>query len=117
MVTTFSGLVLKSTTAHIFHVGDSRIYRFRKNANSSDLELLTTDHRVWISEEKNYLSRAMGIDMHIDIDYKKFAIEIDDVFVMTTDGIHDYLSDAQIKEHLQSMLDSMSSRIRSSPTH
>lgn len=102
MVTTFSGLVLKSTTAHIFHVGDSRIYRFRKNANSSDLELLTTDHRVWISEEKNYLSRAMGIDMHIDIDYKKFAIEIDDVFVMTTDGIHDYLSDAQIKEHLQS---------------
>lgn len=98
MVTTFSGLVLKSTTAHIFHIGDSRIYRFR----DGDLELLTTDHRVWISEEKNYLSRAMGIDLHLDIDYKKFAIEVGDVFLMSTDGIHDYLDDHQLKGHLQS---------------
>ena len=97
MVTTFSALVFKSTTAHIFHVGDSRIYRFR----SGDLELLTTDHRVWISDEKNYLSRAMGIDHHLDIDYKKIGIEVNDVFLMTTDGIHDYLDNHQLKEHLK----------------
>ena len=101
MVTTFSAVVFKSTTAHIFHIGDSRIYRFRDNNNSGDLELITTDHRVWISDEKNYLSRAMGIDSHLDIDYKTLAIEEGDVFVMTTDGIHDYLSDQQIKEHLK----------------
>ena len=102
MVTTFSALVLKSTTAHIFHIGDSRIYRFRQNKNrSGDLELLTTDHRVWISDEKNYLSRAMGIDSHLDIDYKTLAIEEGDTFLMTTDGIHDYLSDQQLKEHLK----------------
>ena len=102
MVTTFSALVLKSTTAHIFHIGDSRIYRFRQNKNrSSDLELLTTDHRVWISDEKNYLSRAMGIDSHLDIDYKTLAIEQGDTFLMTTDGVHDYLSDQQLKEHLK----------------
>ncbi|VAW52846.1 Serine/threonine protein kinase [hydrothermal vent metagenome] len=110
MVTTFSAIVFKSTTAHIFHIGDSRIYRYRqnnkqnksKNKTSGDLELITTDHRVWISDEKNYLSRAMGIDSHLDIDYKKLAIEQGDVFIMTTDGIHDYLSDLQIKEHLNS---------------
>ncbi len=101
MVTTFSALVLKSTTAHIFHIGDSRIYRFRQHKNSSDLELLTTDHRVWISDEKNYLSRAMGIDSHLDIDYKTLAIEEGDTFLMTTDGVHDYLSDQQLKEHLK----------------
>ena len=102
MVTTFSALVLKSTTAHIFHIGDSRIYRFRQNKNrSGDLELLTTDHRVWISDEKNYLSRAMGIDSHLDIDYKTLAIEEGDTFLMTTDGVHDYLSDQQLKEHLK----------------
>ena len=102
MVTTFSALVLKSTTAHIFHIGDSRIYRFRQNKNrSGDLELLTIDHRVWISDEKNYLSRAMGIDSHLDIDYKTLAIEEGDTFLMTTDGIHDYLSDQQLKEHLK----------------
>ena len=101
MVTTFSALVFKSTTAHIFHIGDSRIYRFRQNSKAGDLELLTTDHRVWISDEKNYLSRAMGIDSHLDIDYKTLAIEEGDVFLMTTDGIHDYLSDQQLKEHLK----------------
>ncbi len=102
MVTTFSALVLKSTTAHIFHIGDSRIYRFRPNSHSGDFELLTTDHRVWISEEKNYLSRAMGIDFHLDIDYKTVDMAVGDLYVMTTDGIHDYLGDAQIKQHLQS---------------
>jgi len=101
MVTTFSAVVFKSTTAHIFHIGDSRIYRFRQNDNNSDFEQITTDHRVWISDEKNYLSRAMGIDSHLDIDYKTLAIEQGDIFVMTTDGIHDYLSDQQIKEHLK----------------
>lgn len=101
MVTTFSAIVFKSTTAHIFHIGDSRIYRFRRTNNSVDLELITTDHRVWISDEKNYLSRAMGIDSHLDIDYRTLAIEQGDEFLMTTDGIHDYLNDQQLKEHLK----------------
>ncbi len=98
MVTTFSALVLKSTTAHIFHIGDSRIYRYR----DGDFEQLTTDHRVWISDTKNYLSRAMGIDLHLDIDYKTLPVEIGDLFIMTTDGVHDYLDEAQIKKHINS---------------
>lgn len=102
MVTTFSALVLKSTTAHIFHIGDSRIYRYRTHDDKSDFELLTTDHRVWISDEKNYLSRAMGIDFHLDIDYKMTDMEVGDIYVMTTDGIHDYLNDTRIKQQLQS---------------
>ena len=102
MVTTFSAIVFKSTTAHIFHIGDSRIYRFRPNKNNADFELLTTDHRVWISDNKNYLSRAMGIDFHLDIDYKTVDLEEGDIYLMTTDGIHDYLNDAQIKQLLHS---------------
>ena len=94
MVTTFSALILKSTTAYLFHIGDSRIYRYR----DGDLELLTTDHRVWISDTKSYLSRAMGIDLHLDIDFKAVPIAIGDLFIMTTDGVHDYLDDAHIKQ-------------------
>src|SRR5690606_10917165 len=48
-VCTFSAMVIKSTTAHIFHVGDARIYRVQDN----NLEQLTNDHRVWISQEKS----------------------------------------------------------------
>jgi serine/threonine protein phosphatase PrpC len=109
MVTTFSALVLKSTTAHLFHIGDSRIYRYR----NGDLEQLTTDHRVWISEQNNYLSRAMGIDFHLDIDYKTIDLAEGDIFVMTTDGIHDYLNETQLKHQLQSSaeLDDTADRI------
>ena len=69
MVTTLSVLVIKSSTAHLFHVGDTRIYRMRQGK----LECLTHDHRVHVSEDKNYLSRAMGIELHMEIDYRRIA--------------------------------------------
>ncbi len=96
MVSTFSALILKSTTAHIFHAGDSRIYRYRQGT----LEQLTQDHRVWVGTSQNYLSRAMGIDVHLDIDYKTLDVEVADVFIMTTDGVHDFVQDATLKQLL-----------------
>src|SRR5512140_1660946 len=56
-VCTLSAMVIKSTTAHIFHIGDSRIYRLAGNA----LEQLTEDHRVVVSSEQSYLGRALGV--------------------------------------------------------
>ncbi len=56
-VCTLSAMIIKSTTAYIFHLGDSRIYRLRKG----ELTQLTDDHRTWVSSEQSYLSRAMGI--------------------------------------------------------
>ena len=100
-VSTFSGLIIKSNTAHIFQIGDSRIYRYRDGT----LEQLTQDHRVWFSQEKNYLSRAIGIDLHLDIDYKTQEVEVGDLFIMTTDGIHDYLNNHQLKDLLSSKSD------------
>lgn len=97
MVTTFSAMVLKSTTAHIFHVGDSRIYRLREG----DFECLTNDHRINVSRGDSYLSRAMGIDHLLDIDYRTVSIVQGDVFLMTTDGVHDYLSSQHLKSLLQ----------------
>lgn len=87
MVTTFSALVIKSATAYLFHVGDTRVYRYR----SGELEQLTRDHRTQVSPDKNYLNRAMGIDLNLDIDYRSFAVEPGDLFLLTTDGIHDFL--------------------------
>ncbi len=98
MVTTLTILILKSTTAHIFHIGDSRIYRLR----DEQLEQLTRDHRVWISDEKNYLNRAMGIELHLDIDYRKIPLEKDDIFLLSTDGIHDFINTKTLREILNS---------------
>jgi serine/threonine protein phosphatase PrpC len=89
MVTTLSVLVIKSATAHLFHVGDTRIYRMRRGK----LERLTHDHRVHVSADKNYLSRAMGIELNMEIDYRSLTVEVDDIYLLTTDGVHDYLND------------------------
>jgi serine/threonine protein kinase/serine/threonine protein phosphatase PrpC len=97
MVTTFDALVLKSTTAHLFHVGDARVYRLR----GDDFECLTRDHRVNVSREQSYLSRAMGIDSILDIDYRTVSLRQDDLFLMSTDGVHDYLSPERLRALLR----------------
>ena len=97
MVTTFTGLVIKSTTAHLFHVGDSRLYLFR----DGELERLTRDHRVWVSKDRDFLSRAMGIDAHVDIDYRRLAVEPGDLFLFTTDGVTGYLTDNRLRQLLR----------------
>ncbi|WP_020162006.1 bifunctional protein-serine/threonine kinase/phosphatase [Cycloclasticus pugetii] len=89
LATTMSALVVKSSTVHLFHIGDTRIYRIR----DKQLELLTDDHRFWVSKEKNYLTRAIGIDLHLEIDYSHFLLEEGDTFLFTTDGVHEFVSD------------------------
>ncbi len=97
MVSTLSILVLKSTTAHIFHIGDSRVYRLRKG----DLEQVTRDHRVWLANDKNYLNRAMGIEPRLEVDYKSLPLAVGDVFMLTTDGVHDFIDEKSLKKLLQ----------------
>jgi serine/threonine protein phosphatase PrpC/predicted Ser/Thr protein kinase len=87
-VCTLSAIVIKSTTAHLFHIGDSRIYRLSGNA----LEQLTNDHRIVISSQQSYLGRALGVNPQIEIDYQMLRIEPGDVFVLATDGIYEHLS-------------------------
>ncbi|MFK5970756.1 MAG: bifunctional protein-serine/threonine kinase/phosphatase [Candidatus Marithrix sp.] len=88
LVTTFSALIIKSNTGHVFHIGDSRIQHLR----GRELNCLTKDHHVKVAQGQEYLSRAMGIELHLDIDYNSTSIDVDDLFLFTTDGIHEYVS-------------------------
>ena len=102
-VCTFSTLVIKSTTAHIFHVGDTRVYRMSDN----QLEQLTEDHRLWVSKDKNYLQRALGMKDHIDIDYQSLPIEVDDIFILATDGIYEFINEKLIVETINDHKDDL----------
>lgn len=102
-VCTLSAMVIKSTTAHIFHVGDSRIYRLAGNT----LEQLTNDHRVVISSEQNYLSRALGINPQIEIDYQALPIEKGDVFLLATDGAYEHVGDRFIAKAIHDNADDL----------
>ena len=86
-VCAFAALVVKARAAHIFHVGDSRIYQL----TSGTLEPLTEDHRSVI-EGRSYLARALGADHDVEIGYREIAIRAGDTFLMTTDGVHDWLN-------------------------
>jgi serine/threonine protein phosphatase PrpC len=87
-VCTLSVMVVKATIAHIFHVGDGRVYRVAGSA----LEQLTNDHRVAISSNQSYLGRALGANPQIEIDYRAVPLEIGHVFVMATDGVYEHVS-------------------------
>jgi serine/threonine protein phosphatase PrpC len=86
-VTTFDALVLKSRTAHIFHVGDARIWRVAGRS----LEQLTEDHRLVVSAAESYLGRALGASGRVEIDYHTLGIDPGDIFVLTTDGVHEHV--------------------------
>ena len=96
-VCTFSAMVIKAATAHIFHVGDSRIYRIRGRA----LEQLTADHRVSVAPETTYLSRALGMDGQLDIDYQAVPLEQGDIFLLATDGVYEYAAAGFIADNVQ----------------
>jgi serine/threonine protein phosphatase PrpC/predicted Ser/Thr protein kinase len=96
-VCTFSAVVLKSNTVHLFHTGDTRIYRLRGTV----LEQLTQDHRLWVSEDKSYLKRALGINPQLEIDYQSLPLEQGDVFVLATDGVYEFASAPCIVQHIR----------------
>jgi serine/threonine protein phosphatase PrpC len=102
-VCTLSAMVIKSTTAHLFHIGDSRIYRVSGNS----LEQLTNDHRVIISSEQSYLGRALGVNPQIEIDYQMLKVEQGDTFVLVTDGIYEHVGDRHIARAIKDGADDL----------
>ena len=104
--------------ARIFHVGDSRIYRYRLGR----LDVLTRDHTVGnelgsamsaasASQAKSLqarsnplthiLTRAVGTELRARPEWKTVDIQKGDRFMLCSDGVHDMLSDAEIAEILK----------------
>ena len=105
LVTTFSSVILKSHTAHIFHAGDSRIYCFRQG----NLEQLTRDHSRREANNNIVLTNALGMDTHLEVDYLQRDLEPGDIFLMSTDGVHDFLTDRELKDFLRQNVTSLES--------
>ena len=91
-VSTFTSIVFKSRTAHIFHVGDTRIGRIR----NGEFDALTNDHATRVSEDTCYLTRAMGLGLELKVDYRKTELEVGDTYILTSDGVHDFVSEEEM---------------------
>jgi serine/threonine protein phosphatase PrpC len=97
-VCTLSALVIKSALAHVFHIGDSRIYRM----NGGAFEQLTEDHRVRVAEGQSFLARALGFKPRIEIDYQVLRVEKGDAFLLATDGVYEHVDDAFMADAIRS---------------
>ncbi|HET8939113.1 MAG TPA: bifunctional protein-serine/threonine kinase/phosphatase [Polyangiales bacterium] len=93
-VCTFSALVLKASLAHVFHVGDTRVYR----VCADGLEQLTHDHKVRRSGEEKLLSRALGASAQLELDYRAVEIEKGSTFVLASDGVYEHVSEARVAQ-------------------
>jgi serine/threonine protein phosphatase PrpC len=107
-VCTFSALVAKSASAHLFHVGDARIYRLQGRA----LEQLTQDHRVQVSPGTSFLGRALGIDSRLDIDYRVLPLEAGDIFLLATDGVYEHVDGETVAAALEACGDDLNGAAR-----
>jgi serine/threonine protein phosphatase PrpC len=96
MACTFTALILRGRQVHVVHVGDSRLYRLR----DGHLARLTTDHVPPRSAMRNMLTRAVGAEPDIRIDYASEAARTHDRYLLCSDGIHGGLSDRAIRDEL-----------------
>jgi len=96
-ITTFTALILRSNTAHVIHIGDTRCMLLR----DGEIRTLTDDHNASFMGTGETLTRALGAEPHVRADYSQERFQPGDIFVLTTDGVHGLLSPADI----QSLLD------------
>jgi protein phosphatase len=92
----------------VAHIGDSRLYRLR----GETLEQVTRDHSLLqeqldsglitpeeakFSQNKNLVTRALGIDPSVEPELHVYEAQRDDVFLLCSDGLNDMLDDEEIR--------------------
>lgn len=95
MACTFTALICSGRQIHIVHVGDTRLYRMRGN----QLQQLTVDHALGPGK-LNLLTRAVGADDELRIDYVSLPNEQHDRYLLCSDGVHGGISDADLRKVL-----------------
>ena len=109
-LTTLTALAIQGQTWTLAHVGDSRAWLVRAatapvgaargpdEADAADAELmqLSTDHAFDQPDQRSRLTRAMGLDDVVRLDFIQGDVRIGDCFVLTTDGVHGRLKSSRL---------------------
>jgi serine/threonine protein phosphatase PrpC len=96
MACTLTALVLRGRRVHVIHVGDSRAYRWRDGR----LDQMTADHALAGAGLRHILTRAVGAEESIRIDYGTDTMRLYDRYLLCTDGIHGGVADRALAEIL-----------------
>ncbi len=93
-LTTLTALVLQGQGYTVAHVGDTRVWRL----SGGELQLLTQDHAYPHPDLRSRLTRAVGLDDSVRIDYLQGEVLPGDTYILTTDGIHGVLKPRKLAE-------------------
>jgi protein phosphatase len=106
--------VFYDNKAMVAHIGDSRVYRLRGEA----FEQITKDHSLLqeqidsgmitpeqarFSQNKNLVTRALGIDPTVDPELREYDTRPGDIWLLCSDGLNDMVSDEDIGLTLQTL--------------
>lgn len=112
MGTTLVMALFHDNRVTVAHIGDSRLYRLR----GDEFRALTRDHSLLqeqidrglisaadarFSENKNLVTRALGVDPQVESEINDFAVLPDDIYLLCSDGLNDMIDDEEIQSALQ----------------
>jgi serine/threonine protein phosphatase PrpC len=118
MGTTLVAALFHDNGVSIAHVGDSRAYRLR----GGNLEQLTRDHsflqeqidaglitveQARNSQDRNLVTRAMGVDAEVEVEVHRHGVLTGDLFLLCSDGLTEMLSDRRIAAELTRATDDL----------
>ena len=97
------------------HIGDSRCYRLRDGV----LQQITRDHS-WLQEQVdaglmtpqqaavstngNLVTRALGVEPHVQMEVNEFQVAPNDLFLLCSDGLTDMVPDADVADMARASL-------------
>lgn len=107
MGTTLVAALFTNNKVLVGHVGDSRMYRLR----GDKFEQITEDHSLLqeqiksglitpeqakLSNNKNLVTRAVGIDPTVELELHEYDVEVGDIYLLCSDGLTDLVDDVDI---------------------
>ncbi|OGV75801.1 MAG: protein phosphatase [Methylotenera sp. RIFCSPLOWO2_02_FULL_45_14] len=105
------GLFTNNNKLLVGHIGDSRMYRLRGQV----LTQITEDHSLLqeqiklglitpeqakFSANRNLVTRALGIDPEVELELNEYDVEIEDIYLLCSDGLSDMVDDDIIQSAL-----------------
>ncbi len=114
MGTTLVAAVFTDNRVCVGHIGDSRLYRLRRE----ELMQLTEDHSLLneqlksglitaeqakVSNNKNLVTRALGVDPGVELELHEHDVEPGDIYLLCSDGLSDLVEDEEIQLTLSTL--------------
>lgn len=112
MGTTVVAVIVRDKTAFIAHAGDSRAYI----VSGDTIQQITTDHslvqnmvdRGEITAEqaqhhpkKNLITRAVGVEKRIDIDFSEIDLNDNETLILCTDGLSNFVTNNEMIDDIK----------------